>query len=238
VVSALAYFKESKVSDALKPLAEKDPSYFVEAEAIHSWAVSQYFPLQTQAEKNYVQIEAFLIQQLKKDSYRDVIRSSALTALAELPGIGRGERPQALSQIVQWTRRGGSTDVRAAAVRSLGKVLKSAHASIRSEILSLFDDLTHEDNFRLRMQMVFALEESGYAEAMGVLGKARQLDTDGRVKRAAQNAIDSLRTAGGVPDSVVTLKASLEKLEEEYRKLKSSVEEQKSGKSEAVSPSR
>jgi hypothetical protein len=53
---------------------------------------------------------------------------------------------------------------------------------------------------------------------------------DGRVRRSAQVAIDDLYTAGTTPESVSQLKGALEKLEEEHRKLKSWVEEQKGQK--------
>jgi aminopeptidase N len=225
VVNALGTFQDEKSAQALRKFAEKDESYFVEADSTHAWATAKLKPTQPSLSSQVEEVERFLNQQMSKPSYRELIRASSLSAMGELPGIGRGESSQTLATLIDWTARGKPLDARSAAVRALGKVLKTANSSIRSKIMGVLTDLSDEDNFRLRMQMVAALEESGCPEAISILSKVRQLDTDGRVKRGAQVAIDHLLTAGTLPESVEQLKRALEKLEEDQRKLRSRFEE-------------
>ena len=143
----------------------------------------------------------------------------------ELPGIGSGDRAQALNVLIMWTQRGQSIDVRSAAIRALGKVLLKARPAEKAKILAVFDQLGDEDHFRLRMQLVHSLADSECVEAVPTLQKIARLDTDGRVKRSTQNSIDSLLTSGGVPASVSNLKVALQKLEEDYLSLRCKFEE-------------
>jgi aminopeptidase N len=230
VVSSLASFKEPQVTEALKKLAESDPSYFVEADATYTWAVSQFRPGEHSEEKRQSEVELFLNRQLQKSSYREVIRSQALQALSEFPQIGSGNQKTVLKTLMEWTRRGKPNDARLAAVKALGKVLKVSQEPQKHQILELFNTLADEDNFRLRMQMVATLEDAAFPEGIPILEKCQQMDADGRVKRGAASAIDTLRTSGGVPESVTTLKEALEKLEQDYRKLKSQFEEERASK--------
>ena len=118
-------------------------------------------------------------------------------------------------------------DARMAAIMTLGRVAQSAVPAERTRILKHLDLLSDEENFRVRMALVHALQDSQASEAIGILSKIRVLDSDGRVRRTAMGAIDSLTTAGSTPESVNTLKASLELLQEEVRKLKNSMDEMK-----------
>ncbi len=224
IVNALGTFRDQKAADALVELTKKDESYFVEADSTYAWSSSRMNQL-TVSVNDIEKVEEFLLSQLNKSSYRDVIRGNALSGLAELPGIGRGERPKALRALMDWTRRGVSGDVRVASVKALGNVLKTAVSSERARVLDVLTVLSDEGNFRLRIQLVHSLEESGCAEAISILSKILQLDSDGRVKRGAKTAIQKLLTAGEVPESVSQLKSALSKLEEDYRKLRSMVEE-------------
>ena len=116
-------------------------------------------------------------------------------------------------------------DVRSAAIRALGKVLLKARTSERAKILGVFERLSDEDHFRLRIQLLHSLADSECVEAVPILQKISQLDTDGRVKRGARTAIDTLLSAGGMPSTVANLKTALQKLEEDYRSLRAKLEE-------------
>lgn len=173
------------------------------------------------------EVELFLLKQLKKPSYREVIRSFSLKALSELPGIGRGERPAALAALMDWTQRGRELDARYAAIEGLGRVAKSAIPSERARIFQVFSSLSDEEGFRIRMALVSAIREAEAPEGIALLEKIQRLELDGRVRRKSRVMIDDLRTAGTVPESVESLKAAIEKLEEDYRKLKSQIEDKK-----------
>jgi aminopeptidase N len=229
IALAVGTFRDPIASAALKKVAEKDASYFVEADATYAWAISKFNSAKDnqkiRAEATEA-VEKFLLSQLEKPSYRDIIRASALKGLGELPGIAQGERSTALDTLFTWARRGQGVDVRGAAVRTLGGILRHARSTEREKILDLFSQLADESNFRLRLHLIGALDGAGVSQGISILDKIRQIDSDGRVKRLAQSAVDGLRTSGGVPDSVTNLRETLQKLEEEYRKLRSVVEEQ------------
>jgi hypothetical protein len=154
-----------------------------------------------------------------------VIRAGALKGLALLPGIGRGERPRSLDTLMDWTGRSHPMDARTAAISGLGVAGKHAVPAVRARILELFDLLGDEANFRVRMAVVGAAAGFEHPDAIGVLEKIRALDLDGRVKREALAVANALSTAGPAGETASHLKESISKLEEEYRKLRSLVEE-------------
>ncbi|MGK5081913.1 M1 family aminopeptidase [Bdellovibrionota bacterium FG-1] len=227
VVRALGTFKDDRTAAALKPFAQSDASYFVEADAIYAWASARLRPVPVPRTTDLDEVEDFLLKQLEKSSYREVVRVYSVKALSELPGVGRGERPRALSALIDWSRRGREEDARVAAVAALGLVAKGAGEPVRAQVFEVLDHLADEPSFRLRSALVPALRTAGGAAASAILSRIHQSETDGRIRRNAQTAMDVLHSAGSTPEQVGQLKTSLEKLEEEYRKLRSLVEEVK-----------
>jgi aminopeptidase N len=223
VVRALGTYRDAVAAEALAKVAAVDPSYYVEAEAVYAAATAMLPP--ESKESRIRETEAFLLEQLEKPSYREVIRAAALRALSELPGIGRDERPAALSALSEWSGRGKPEDARIAAIDALGRVVRTANPAVRERLLDSLDRLADEDAFRVRMGLVRALRASETPQAAGILEKLRRLELDGRVRRKAAVAADDLYLMGGTPETVVQLKTSLEKLEEDYRKLRSLFEE-------------
>lgn len=236
VALALVSFKDEVAASALKKVSQGDPSYFVEADALYGWALTQARSVTPSsspassggAAKKWAEVKTQLLAKLSVPSYREVIRAAALKGLAELPGVERGEQPEhheVLQTLMEWTQRGRPLDARLAAVRALGSILQRATASPKNQIMNLFSSLVDEDTFRLRVQLILAFAEAGIPEVIPLLAKIKQLDLDGRVTRAAHATLDRMALSGGVPESVAHLKGVLEKLEEDYRKLRSRVEE-------------
>ena len=229
VVQALGSFKNRQVSEALLKVAQSDESYFVEAEAILAWVCSQC------RADTFIEVDQthsmmkFLQEKLGQRSYREVIRSAVLRALGEIPALGEGRSPHVLACLIEWTKRGHPMDARLAAVRTLGKVLKSSVPAVKDRILGTFSLLVEEDFFRLRMQLVSSLEDSSVSDAIPLMEKIRQKDSDGRVRRAAQVARERLMQGSHVPEGVTHLKLAYEKLEEEHKKFRSWVELHLSG---------
>ena len=226
VVQALGGVKTHQVSEALFKIAKSDESYFVEAEAIVAWVSSQLrADVQMSLDENH-RILAFLMEKLDQESYREVIRSAALKGVSMIPGLGEGRFLPALECLIEWSRRGYPMDARMAAIRALGKVLKSSVASVQGRILGALTLLVDEDFFRLRMQLVGALQESSLGDAVTLLEKVRQKDQDGRVRRAAQVAKERLIMGSSPSESVTRLKFAYEKLEDEHKRFRSWVESQ------------
>lgn len=222
---ALGTFKDEKASQALRKLAEKDPSYFVEAQATTAWMASTLSPYVLTTDPKIEDAETFLLRQLEKSSYREVIRASALRGLALLPGVGTGERPKALETLLRWSQRGLPTDARVGAIEALGQVASLARQPEKARILSSFNHLADEDNFRIRVILVSALALCETPDVLPILSKIQQNEVDGRVKRSAWTVSDAIATRGPVPESVQNLKAALDKIAEEQKKLRSWFEE-------------
>lgn len=225
IARALGTFKDDRAAAALKKLAEKDPSYYVEAQATSAWAAAAVGPYLSPTDTRVDEAEKFLIVQLKKSSYREVIRVAALRALGALPGVGTGERPKTLETLLDWSKRGHELDARMGAIDALGKVARSARSSEKRTIFGALNSLADEDSFRIRMALVAALGATESAEAVAILQKIQQIEIDGRVKRNAMMIADALTMSGAVPESVQNLKAALDKLAEEQKKLRGMVEE-------------
>ncbi len=228
VVRALGTFKgDAKAAEALKRLAERDESYFVEADAISAWTnASLEAGLASREEAARAErVEGFLLEALARPSYREVIRSAALRALAQLPGVSRGERPRATQAIIEWTRRGRELDARMTAIEALGSVARTATPPEKARAFEVFVALADEDNFRIRVKLAHTLGQTGAGEAVGLLRKIHAIDSDGRVRRDALDAIDSLTGPGAGEESVSRLKGTLDLLEREYQKLKTQLED-------------
>jgi HEAT repeat protein len=227
-VRALGTYRDPKAAETLRKVAEKDASYYVEAEATWAYAESRLNPARSKVSERHAvgdDMEKFLHEQLAKPSYRELVRIGALKGMTLLPGIGRGERARALDTLIEWTGKSQPMDARTGAISALGAVGKSAVASERARILEVLDQLADEPNFRTRMALVSAVAALEHPDAIGILEKIRGTDLDGRVKREALSAAGALSTEGPAAESARNLRESVEKLEEEYRKLRSMVEE-------------
>ncbi len=223
-VKALGSFKDPGCAALLRKIAEKDPSYFVEAEACVALAQT------AQSTGVARELFGFLKAKAEAPGWRGVVRSGAIRAMGELAGLSRGELPEVLEYIASAAQIGQQMDGRVAAISVLGQTARLATPSVRGRILEAFAAVADEDNFKIRMALVPALGGSAMPEALGLLSRIRAVDTDGRVKRHALEASQILSEAGSTPEVVGALKGALEKLEEEHRKLRTELENLK-GKS-------
>jgi aminopeptidase N len=236
VVSALATFSGAESAEALQKLAQKDASYFVEAEATTAYAQVRLSVVPKPDAKAVEEVEAFLFEQLKKESYRDVIRSRALRGFASLPGISRGERNKALEVVMDWTSRGRAVDARIAAIMTLGAIARSATVEVRTRAISLLDRIADEDHMRIRLAVVSSLQVVGVSDGISILNKIRVNDIDGRVRREAQLIATGLQEAGSTPETVANLRDTLAKIENDYRGLISRFEALESSKKTRSTP--
>ncbi len=225
VVKALGKFKDPVVSSALQPLANSDPSYYVEAEAIYAWALSRK-KLDTSS-KEIEETEKFLISLISKESHLEVIRSSCFRALAELPEIEQGHRPKALDVLVKWSKRGQPGSARESAITALAHVAKTAVPFVRAEIFDVFNHLADEDDFHIQSKLLLGIEDADSAQAIPIVEKIKRLSVDGRVKRMATSTKESLLTSGSGGEGISKLQLELEKLQEELKKQRALIEGKK-----------
>ena len=205
VVKALGNFKEEQAFKALKPLAEKDPSYFVEAEAVHAMA-------RTKIEGAFAVLEIAL----GKDSFNEVIRCKALEGFGEL------DDDLALPILYDHSLYGKPEMVRAQALRTLGMMGKSrpTNREILEKIGDAFQPPSGPRSFRAKMAAIQALESLNRGEAIPILKRVAETELDGRLARNARMAIRKIEKGKDKGEAIQKLEKRLDEFAEDNKKLK------------------
>jgi aminopeptidase N len=205
VVKALGNFKDEKAFESLRPMAEKDSSYFVEAEAVHAIA-------RTKAEGAF----SLVVGALEKDSFNDVIRCKALEGFGEL------DDDQALSILYEHSRYGKPELVRAQALRTLGKMGKSRpdNREILEKISDAFQAPEGPRSFRAKLAAIQALETLNREEGLPILKRVAETELDGRLVRNARLAMRKIERGKDKGEAIQKLEKRLEEFAEESKKLK------------------
>lgn len=203
VAAALGQFRSTKAVDALKPLALKDESYLVEAEAARSLGQTRQSA-----------VFETLLDVLDRPSWSDIVRAGVIDGLAAL----RDERAQ--PHVLARTRYGIPTRGRRAAIMALPKL------STDRKVREALEDLLDQADPYLKVDVVRALLEVGDVKSRGALGRQLDRELDGRVRRRIREALRDLGAAGkketerlreeldGLRGEHASMKARLAKLEE------------------------
>ncbi len=205
VVKALGNFKEEEAFQALRPLTESDPSYFVEADAVHAVA-------RTKMEDGFAVLESAL----EKDSFNEVIRCRALEGLGEL------DDDRGIDILYECSRYGKSELVRAQALRSLGKMGKTRphNREILEKITDAFLPPSGPRSFRAKLAAIQALEALNREEALPILKKVAETELDGRLVRNASLVVRKIQSGKDKGEAIQKLEKRLEEFAEENKKLK------------------
>jgi len=203
VVQALGEFRDPLVADALKQLILEDDSYYVVSSAALSLG-------KTRQDGAY----DVLMDALERESHMDVIRSGAFAGLAEL----RDER--AIDLAKEWTEYGRPQRAREAAISALGKMGENK-VEVREKLIDLLDDRW----YRGRQFAVSALAALRDDRAIEPLNRLVERERDGRIVRAAREAVTAIRDARLTSDDINSLKKDFEKLEEDNRTLRRRLEQ-------------
>ncbi|MBF6601182.1 MAG: HEAT repeat domain-containing protein [Dehalococcoidia bacterium] len=204
VVAGLGQFRDEEAAAALEQIVRKgDASYYVEAQAANSLG-------QTRSPRAF---DVLANVAMKKESLNDVIRANALLGMAEL----KDER--ALPIAIEWTRRGKSNAVRGVAASVLGRLAKLSDQA-KEQTYDRLIELLHDEWLRVRLNAVAALAEMRDARAVGELTRLTARDLDGRVVRAAREAIGRIREGADKADDVKKLREDFDRLMEENRALR------------------
>jgi aminopeptidase N len=203
VVKALGEFHDERAATALRGLLSRgDASYFIEGQAAAALG-------KTKSSQAYDAVALAL----ERQSYLETIRAQAFAGFAELKDA------RAIDVAKQWCAYGKPTRARVAAISCLGK-LGDAHAERRNEIVEFLGGLTSDPEFRVRLNLSDALESLKAREAIPHLERLVDQELDGRVRRAARRAIESLKEGRGRSDEVTSLRHDLDALREENRLLR------------------
>jgi aminopeptidase N len=205
VVKALGNFKDEEAFQALRPVADQDASYFVEAEAVH--AISR-----TKTEGAFSVLES----SLEKDSFNDVIRCKALEGFGEL------DDERALPVLYEYSRYGKPELVRAQALRTLGKMGKSrpTNREIPETICDAFQSPSVPRSFRAKLAAIQALETLNREGTTQALKRVAETELDGRLVRNAKLAIRKIEKGKDKGEAIQKLEKRLDEFAEENKKLK------------------
>jgi aminopeptidase N len=203
VMGALGQFRDERAAAALIAVLRKgDASYYVEMNAAHALG-------QTRSAKAF---DTLAKVAMKKESQNDVIRTGALQGLAEL----KDER--ALSIALEWTTRGKSNPVRGTATLALGRIGQLSDRA-KDAAYDLLVELLQDEWLRVRINACNALADLKDAKAIAELSRAVDRDLDGRVIRTAREAMARLRDGASKSEEVKKLRADLDKMIEDNRKM-------------------
>ena len=207
VVTALAEFKEEAVAEAMvKILEQGDESYFVEGAAAHTLG-------KTKSPKAFDTLK----KALAKESFMDVIRSGALSGLADL----KDER--GLDVAKDWAKYGHSEPVRMEALATVAKLGED-----KKETVDFLTDYLTDPQLRVRLRTAVALEALGNGKAIGALSAQVDRELDGRVRRRFKEAVTSIRQGSKGKEEVNKLREDLDKLSGDNKALRERVEKMES----------
>ena len=195
VVDALGNFKTPLALEVIRPLALRDESFLVEAEAARALGRTR-------------QAAAFdtLVELLDRPSWFDVVRAGALDGLAAL----RDER--AVSQLTDRTRYGHPPRARRTAVLNLPKL------AVDRKARETLEHLLEDRDPLLRLDVARALGDLGDAKSRGVLRERLEADLDPRVRRRIR---ETLRDLAEPKRPTEALRDEIDRLQTEHAELRS-----------------
>ena len=207
VVAALGEFRgDESVFAALVPLAARDRSWFVEAEAHRSVGklrVAGSFDV--------------LVAGMERESFRQIIRQACADGFVEL----RDER--GIDHLFAAAKHGAAQNSRASATSAIGRLcthFEGRKNQAAEDLRPLLDD----PDFRVRMAAANALRTLKDPSLAPLLDRMAERELDGRAVRAAREGAISLRKGAETTTEVKTLRDDFEKLRDENTKLRDRLE--------------
>lgn len=167
VAAALGEFKDPKIIKEIKPLLDDRNSYLVPAEACR-----------TLGKTKDPSAEPILKAMLMRDSWLDAIRAASVDGLAHLHGH------EAIETLKKYSEYGWEERPRFAAIKNLAQFGKG-----RKDVLDKLIELTDDKYTLVQIAAADALGELRDEQAIPTLEKLIKGDRDGRLKRAAEDAI-------------------------------------------------
>ncbi|HBE21174.1 MAG TPA: aminopeptidase [Cyanobacteria bacterium UBA11149] len=216
-VESLSKIKTTESYQALKELLQKgDRSYYVEASAARVIGKMASGILKDK-EDEVCQLLMKILQERK--GWNEVVRSGAMVGLSQIKSS-----PIALDEIVDYTRQGIPQPLRLTAIRALGTISIGQTPHNTDWILEQLEELSAETFFLTQMAVVGALSQMETAKAISLLRGIAQQTPDGRVRRRAEEAIQSVQKNIGADEAVKQLREELDQIKKENQELKSRLE--------------
>ncbi len=214
VVESLSEIKNLSCYKTLKSQLEKgDASYYVEASTARS--------LGAIISGNLKEKETEVIELLKKvletrSGWNEVVRSGAIGGLSKLKISAT-----AAEIISQYTKLGIPQPLRLASIRALGGVSTGQTPDKLEIILEQLEAISLEDFFLTQVAVTNALGQMETPKAISILQSLADRTPDGRVRRAAEEAIKKVQKKLGSDKGLKDLREEVAKLQQENQDLKS-----------------
>ncbi len=171
IFEALGSYPTARVLTDVRVLYESEKSYFAQAEAIR-----------TLGRMKDASLMGPFKELLKQESWNDVTRCAALDAIGSL------QLSESVTILKEYSRYGHSPNARMTAIRRLG-ALGRAREDIQTHLLPLLADRY----LLVQLAVVRALASFADERAVDALMKWTTGDIDGRLKRAAEEAVRKIR---------------------------------------------
>jgi aminopeptidase N len=201
--------KDEKIAEAALALLSKgDSSLGVEAAALAIYGKQQ--------RPDAIKV---LTPWLEKSSNREELRSGALNALAST------EDAVALDLLLEYTKKGKSSQIRSTALSALGRLAKAANLTEaqHDRAIQALTAALGDDGPRIRRMTIFALQSIGPAAkaALKTLDEVAAHDPVETIAESAKKAATAIRTpptAG--PEDIKKLREELDRLKKEQEELR------------------
>ncbi|MGL5035457.1 MAG: M1 family aminopeptidase [Microcystaceae cyanobacterium] len=214
ILSSLSNVKVINSYETLKICLEKgETSYYTEAAAARG--------LGSVIVGNLKEKEAEGIALLKlvletRASGNEVVRCGAIAGLSQLKTSAI-----AAQIILDYTQLGIPQPLRLAAIRALGVISTGQNPEQLTVILERLSAIAQESFFLTQVALTSALGNMETPKAITILQNLANQTPDGRVRRAAEEAIAKVRGKVGTEQAVKDLRQELDQLKQENQDLKS-----------------
>ncbi len=217
IVESLSKTKTTESYEAIKQVLEKgDRSYYVEASGARVIGKMASGTLKDK-EDEVIQLLTKILQE--RAGWNEVVRAGAIGGLSQMKSSAI-----ALDAIVNYTKLGIPQPLRLSAIRSLGTISTGQTPNNTDWILEQLEELSGETFFLTQMAVVGALSQMETAKAIGVLRGMAAQTPDGRVRRRADEAIQTVQKNIGSDQAVKQLRDELDQIKKENQDLKSRLE--------------
>ncbi|MBD1842749.1 M1 family metallopeptidase [Cyanobacteria bacterium FACHB-63] len=218
IVGSLAQIATPESYAALGSIVETgDASYYVEAVALRSFGKVAASGLSNASEEQTLKLIDSVLKQ--RQGWNEVVRAGAIGALSQLK-----TSEAALNLILDYTQPGVPQPLRLAAIRALGTI-STGQGNINLErILERVKSLSRETFFLTQVAVAVALGQMETTKAIGLLQSLADQTPDGRVRRIAEESIQTVQKNAGSDKAVKQLREELDQLKKENQDLKSRLE--------------
>ena len=219
IVEGLGNIKTYASYEQIKEIVQLgDESYNVEATAIRvlgGMSSIDYDDDELQAE-----IWDLLQDVLKnRGGWNEVVRCGAIAALAQLRN-----HPLTVPILNDYTEMREPQPLRLAAIRGLGEISKHEKQNNQEWILEQLEYLAKETFFLTQIAVVNALTKVPNTRAIGILSSIAEQTKDGRIKRLAEEGIQTVQKNVGNEPAIKQLREDLEELKKENQELRTRLE--------------